>query len=954
MRGKLGGLFATVALVLAVSCSQAAAVTVPAGFTATTIASGLSGAVQVAWAPDGRMFVASATGGGNIWIFNPGANTPTVVHSMGGNIYGIGLDKDFAQNGYLYIVRTFGANTTQRLTRVTVKPDNTYVNPASPETVLLGHDTSNPCPPPSNSTDCIPAQSPHDLNEVISDPGDGTLWVSNGDQNNLGNPQTITDVYNEQSFAGKILHVDRNGNGLPGHPFCPSDNNLAHVCTKVWAKGFKNPYRFTLGDDGLPLVGDVGWRTREEISRARAGGDYGWPCYEGSIKTPGFMDNAGCAPEYAKEGTSSAAIGPLYDYGHTSLGAAIVAGPVYHGTSYPAGYSGNMFFGDYVNHWIKLAHFGAGGSIASVSDFATNASGLVDLEAAPNGNLVSVAGGVLTEYRYTGGANRPPTAVASADVTSGAAPLTVHFTGSGSSDPDGSALTYDWNFGDGSAHSTAANPAHTFAASSTARTVTLTVRDPQGATDSTTLTITPGNSAPVVTINAPATYRDGQSFTATGSATDAEDGALPVSALQWNTRLVHVDHTHDPENPSGVNHVDITTRVDHDADSHYEISLTATDSDGASTTKTVSVNPETRQLTLASSPSGAPVSYAGADFTAPYVHQSAIGFQTPISAAQTFSTGGHTYVFDNWSDGGTREHTLTVPAANTTITANYHLDDSAGGGGGGTPIAFEGETMKSPNTRARSLADATASAGKTEYYSSVVTASKTLTVPSSFDGITIRARGTQCNGAPNMQVLLDGGEVLSVPVTSTAYADYSASLVPRTAGSHTVAIRFTNDFAGGGCDRNLYVDKVTLAGSGSGGPPPPPPPPPPGSGTIEAESMTGFGSNVLAFSSTSASGGRAARFFRNATLTKTVSLPASSQVTMTAGGTQCQGPPVGSVKIDGTEVLGAGAATRAFADYTSPANITAGQHTVTLTFTNDFATSTCDRNLEVDKLTFSP
>ena len=42
------------------------------------------------------------------------------------------------------------------------------------------------------------------------------------------------------------MHVDRNGNGLPGHPFCPADTNLTHVCTKVYAKGLRNPFRFTL------------------------------------------------------------------------------------------------------------------------------------------------------------------------------------------------------------------------------------------------------------------------------------------------------------------------------------------------------------------------------------------------------------------------------------------------------------------------------------------------------------------------------------------------------------------------------------------------------------------------------------------------------------------------------------------------------------------------------------
>jgi PKD repeat protein len=60
------------------------------------------------------------------------------------------------------------------------------------------------------------------------------------------------------------------------------------------------------------------------------------------------------------------------------------------------------------------------------------------------------------------GVNQPPTASASAtSSTSGTAPLTVAFSSAGSSDLEGTTLTYNWNFGDGTS-STAANPSKTF------------------------------------------------------------------------------------------------------------------------------------------------------------------------------------------------------------------------------------------------------------------------------------------------------------------------------------------------------------------------------------------------------------------------------------------------------------------------------------------------------------
>lgn len=55
----------------------------------------------------------------------------------------------------------------------------------------------------------------------------------------------------------------------------------------------------------------------------------------------------------------------------------------------------------------------------------------------------------------------PPIAKASAAPMVGPAPLKVQFSSAGSNDPDGGALTYLWDFGDGAA-STEANPAHVY------------------------------------------------------------------------------------------------------------------------------------------------------------------------------------------------------------------------------------------------------------------------------------------------------------------------------------------------------------------------------------------------------------------------------------------------------------------------------------------------------------
>lgn len=83
--------------------------------------------------------------------------------------------------------------------------------------------------------------------------------------------------------------------------------------------------------------------------------------------------------------------------------------------------------------------------------------------------------------------NLAPTAVIGATPTSGTAPLTVAFTGSGSTDPENDTLTYSWNFGDNTT-STVANPSKTYSTAGT-YTATLTVRDPVGNTATATKAI---------------------------------------------------------------------------------------------------------------------------------------------------------------------------------------------------------------------------------------------------------------------------------------------------------------------------------------------------------------------------------------------------------------------------------------------------------------------------------
>ena len=101
--------------------------------------------------------------------------------------------------------------------------------------------------------------------------------------------------------------------------------------------------------------------------------------------------------------------------------------------------------------------------------------------------------------------NQAPTADPNGPYT-GTVGVPVTFDGSGSSDPDGTIVTYDWDFGDG-ATGTGVSPTHTYATDDVF-TVSLTVTDDAGDTSgpaTTTATIGLGNQPPVADPNGPYT-----------------------------------------------------------------------------------------------------------------------------------------------------------------------------------------------------------------------------------------------------------------------------------------------------------------------------------------------------------------------------------------------------------------------------------------------------------------
>jgi endoglucanase len=128
--------------------------------------------------------------------------------------------------------------------------------------------------------------------------------------------------------------------------------------------------------------------------------------------------------------------------------------------------------------------------------------------------------------------------------------------------------------------------------------------------------------------------------------------------------------------------------------------------------------------------------------------------------------------------------------------------------------SFEAESMSLPPSQGQVVSDSSASGGQGLLIWSNGTASLTVST-GAVQALTVRARGDQCNGAPQMLAAVDGRTVLDQAVASSGWSDYSAA-VSIPSGTHTMSIGFTNDYLSG-CDRNLRLDRVSFS---SAAPPP--------------------------------------------------------------------------------------------------------------------------------------
>jgi uncharacterized repeat protein (TIGR03806 family) len=186
---------------------------------------------------------------------------------------------------------------------------------------------------------------------------DGLLYVGLGDGGSAGDPHGYGQ--DTRRLLGKMLRIEVLGvpaaeryrvpadNPFAGNPRCGPAANAA-ACPEAWARGFRNPWRWSFdAATGALWAADVGQGDWEEIDVVERGGNYGWRCREGAAD----FEPGDCASE--------ALVDPVAAYDH-SAGRAVIGGVVYRGGAIPA-LRGQYLFADFEGGWIaRLRDDGTG------------------------------------------------------------------------------------------------------------------------------------------------------------------------------------------------------------------------------------------------------------------------------------------------------------------------------------------------------------------------------------------------------------------------------------------------------------------------------------------------------------------------------------------------------------------------------------------------------------------
>jgi cysteine-rich repeat protein len=322
------------------------------------VASGLTRPVYVTSPPldPHRLFIVEKAG--TIRVVEHGVLLPTPFLDLSAQVsagieqglLSMAFDPAYETNGFFYVSYTAAPSPFTGVCAVAL--------PGSGDNVVARfHVGADPNSADPTSQTLVVAVDQPDLNHngglITFGPSDGFLYFAVGDGANPGDP--CEAAQNDLSPLGKLLRLDV-------HAPLPLDPVAA-----IWAKGFRNPWRFSLDRaSGDLYVGDVGQALWEEVSVAPAAGiagaDFQWDevegrhCYEPAV------------------GCDTSGTPPVLEYGH-GPGCSVTGGYVYRGCALPD-LHGRYFYTDYCDSLIRSFAGVSGGDAQNLLDHPELAPGL--------------------------------------------------------------------------------------------------------------------------------------------------------------------------------------------------------------------------------------------------------------------------------------------------------------------------------------------------------------------------------------------------------------------------------------------------------------------------------------------------------------------------------------------------------------------------------------------------
>jgi glucose/arabinose dehydrogenase len=394
------------------------------GFTDEVVLSGLKEPLGVAFARDGRVFIAEKRG--RVLEFaGLTSRRPRVFADLGRRVFwngdrglfGLALDPAFPGRPYVYVLYTFdgpigasrplGRGACEGLLegKCPVSGRLSRLERGGAERVLL-------------SGWCQQYPS-HGVGDLLVGP-DGLLYASGGE----GASYDRVDTGDARNVCGD---PPREGGALRAQDAGTDDDSLGVSGAVVRvdptsgrrelvAYGLRNPFRLAFRPDSRDLwLGDVGSTRSDELDVVEGEiPNFGWPCYEGERALRSF-DEANvpiCERLYQARSTTPpvaelARDEPIVDGDGCGRGTQALSGlAFYRGGSYPEGYRGALFFADFVRRCIWTIPAGEDGrpEPGRIELFRSGVASPVRLLTGPGGNLfyLDFFGGSLHRIRYTG------------------------------------------------------------------------------------------------------------------------------------------------------------------------------------------------------------------------------------------------------------------------------------------------------------------------------------------------------------------------------------------------------------------------------------------------------------------------------------------------------------------------------------------------------------------------